>query len=241
MDELDESDVFDCSWCASRSVLDTKHNSITSRQSGQQHSHSARLGTTYYASRSVASLDGPLKSVQCQICWSPAGFWMDRWHYPQRKTCQPVKALAVLLCKHFFQPALLLDTWNRNVVRDQWYSQPLPYTGWSAWSFHSLSLRWRSEPPHSDIQVQLDRSNFAPCSVYRYLRLRIFTGPGFCWKYGWFCKIRHVPYLFHPEKKMVQLHKVQNSQASGYDVYGAYGMTGLTCLIVMDGLKQLVS
>ena len=37
------------------------------------------------------------------------------------------------------------------------------------------------------------------------------------------------------------VHKVQNSQASGYDVYGAYGMTGLTCLIVMDGLKQLVS
>lgn len=103
---------------------------IRSLQLGQQHSHSARLGTAYDASRSVAGLvQAHLKSVMVPIVsWFHGQLLFESSrilkmeisrHSSQTKTSQPVKALAVLLCKHFFHLAILTHTWHRNAVRDQ--------------------------------------------------------------------------------------------------------------------------
>lgn len=103
---------------------------IRSLQLGQQRSHSARLGTAYDASGSVAGLvQAHLKSVVVPIVsWFHGQVLFESGrilkteisrHSSQTKTSQPVKALAVLLCKHVFHLAILTHTWHRNAVRDQ--------------------------------------------------------------------------------------------------------------------------
>lgn len=110
-----------------------------------------------------------------RLCLSPAGFW--KWRFldtrPKQKLANQWKHLQYC-CANICFTWQFSHTHDTETPSETRYSQPLPYTGWSAWSFHSLSLRWRSEPPQ-----QLDRSDF--CSMFRStvtVRFRNFIGPG---------------------------------------------------------------